>query len=706
MKRLVTILVLCGLLTIVGGSARAYEAIQGPTELRYWDATQAYNGYTLFATAGKSYLIDMAGRLVHTWPIGTNPRLLDNGNLLDAATDDPSGFAGFKELDWDGNVIWQYKETRTGYAPHHDFVRIFNKKLGEYTTLYIANKTVTNEQCLAAGCDPANAPYTGAQMDAIVEVDMDGNIVWEWWFFDHVIQDIDSTKANYVGAGKTIADYPGKLNLNLPGRPVRRDWLHCNSLDYNEELGQIVINSVQGEFYVIDHDGTFTAGSQASSIAQAATSAGDFLYRFGDPARYEQGDPPSILEDWTSSTTGNKQIGGSHDIHWIDAGLPGAGHFLVFNNGQYLFERTPQSYVFEINGYLDASKVDTGHYVNPPDAGYYRWEVTNRDTHKQPKQMSNQITWIYTSKSNQSFFSHIGSSAQRLPNGNTLICADTEGHLFEVTAAGDLVWEYINPVTKDGPVKVLPDSYPMTNSVFRAYRYAADHPAFQGHDLTPGEPITGGSGTTTPTPSATPSRTPTTSSVTSTPTASATPSRTPTAITATPSATATPPTSTAGKLPDTGQTKSYTSIYGEDADYTINPPAYKDEGNGAITDQVTGLVWQATDGGEMTWANAGTYCQNLVLAGASDWRLPSSHELFSILDHDRVNPALNTDLFCDQRGAILVGGERASRRRNESLGGERGRRHRAAPQGRDHQRGGHEAVPRPLRARRCRRHGT
>jgi hypothetical protein len=536
MKCLATILVFCGLLIVIGGTARAYEAIQGPTELRYWDATQAYNGYTLFAASGKSYLIDMAGRLVHTWPIGTNPRLLDNGNLLDAATDDPSGFAGFKELDWDGHVIWQYKETRTGYAPHHDFVRIFNKKLRQYTTLYIANKTVTNEQCLAAGCDPADAPYTGAQMDAIVEVDMNGNVVWEWWFFDHVIQDVDPTKANYVGTGKTIADYPGKLNLNLPGHPVRRDWLHCNSMDYNEALGQVVINSVQGEFYVIDHDGTFTAGDPSGSIAQAATSAGDFLYRFGDPARYEQGDPPAILEDWTSSTTGNKQIGGSHDIQWIKPGLAGAGHFLVFNNGQYLFERTPQSYIFEINGYLDASKTDTGHYINPPDAGYYTWVSENaKDTHKQSKQMSNQITWIYTSKSNQSFFSHIGSSAQRLPNGSTLICADTEGHLFEVTAAGDLVWEYINPVTKAGPVKVLPDSYPMTNSVFRAYRYAADHSAFTGKDMTPGDPITGPS-TPTPTPTSTP-----------------TPPATGTTIYAPVITSSAPSSWTTVKLPDTGQ---------------------------------------------------------------------------------------------------------------------------------------------------------
>ena len=221
MKRIRVILVICCLLAMTASSVLAYESVQGPTELRYWDPTRAYSGYTLFAASGKSYLIDMAGRLVHTWPIGTNPRLLDNGRLLDAATDDPSGFAGFKELDWDGNVVWQYRETRTGYAPHHDFVRIFNKKLGQYTTLYIANKTVTNEQCLAAGCDPADAPYTGAQMDAVVEVDMAGNIVWEWWFIDHVIQDLDPTKANCVGAGKTIADYSGKLNLDWSGQPVR-----------------------------------------------------------------------------------------------------------------------------------------------------------------------------------------------------------------------------------------------------------------------------------------------------------------------------------------------------------------------------------------------------------------------------------------------------------------------------------------------------
>lgn len=474
---------------LLAGSATAYERLQGPTELLYWNKEKAFNGYTLFGVGGRSYLIDMEGRVVHTWPLGTNPHLLDSGNLLDATRDDPSGFQGFQEVDWDGKKVWEYTEKRPNYAPHHDWVRIFNKNLGAPTTLYIANKTVTSEQALAAGADPQKGPYREGQMDAVVEVDMQGNVVWEWWFFDHVVQDLDPTKANYVGQGKSVADYPGRININMPGRPLKRDWLHCNSLDYSAESGQIVINSVQGELYVIDHDGTFVAGDPQASIQAAAGPVGDFLYRFGDPARYGQGEPPRVLENWDSATSGHKQMGGAHDAHWIRPGLAGAGHLMVFNNGQYLYQRTPQSSILEINPFLDADEREAGEYVNPPAAGYRR-ETYDHDTHNEPRQISKQIVWCYRSANSHNFFSHIGSSAQRLPNGNTLICSDTEGHFFEVTAAGELVWEYINPVTRDGAVKVLGDVLPMTNSVFRAYRYAADHPALKGRDLTPGGTIT------------------------------------------------------------------------------------------------------------------------------------------------------------------------------------------------------------------------
>ena len=364
-------------------------------------------------------------------------------------------------------------------------MRILNKKLNAWTTMYIANKSISHEQAIAAGADPQKGPYEGGQMDAVVEVDMKGNVIWEWCFFDHVVQDVDPAKPNYVGQGKTIADYPNRININLPGRPLKRDWLHCNSMDYNSELDQVVVNSVQGELYVIDHGNTFIPGDPQASIAKAVGPAGDFLYRFGDPARYAQGDPPRVLENWDNATSGHKQMGGAHDVQWIKPGLPGAGHLMVFNNGQYLFQRTPQSSIIEINPFLDASERDTGKYVNPPEAGYRR-EEDDRDTHNSPRQISRQVVWTYRSINNHGFFSQIGCSGQRLPNGNTLVCSDTEGHFFEVTAAGKLVWEYINPVTREfGTVKILPDALPMVNSAFRAYRYGPDHPALKGKDLKP-----------------------------------------------------------------------------------------------------------------------------------------------------------------------------------------------------------------------------
>lgn len=99
------------------------------------------------------------------------------------------------------------------------------------------------------------------------------------------------------------------------------------------------------------------------------------------------------------------------------------------------------------------------------------------------------------------------------------------------------------------------------------------------------------------------------------------------------------------KLPDTSQTRDYTPTYGEDSDYVINSPAWTDNGDGTITDRVTGLMWQKTDGGEMTFENAGSYCDNLSLAGYTDWRLPTNHELFGILHYDKFNPALDTTYF-------------------------------------------------------------
>ena len=99
------------------------------------------------------------------------------------------------------------------------------------------------------------------------------------------------------------------------------------------------------------------------------------------------------------------------------------------------------------------------------------------------------------------------------------------------------------------------------------------------------------------------------------------------------------------RLPDTGQSTSYTNTPGEDADYNINTPFYQNNGNGTITDTITGLMWQQVDGGEMTFDKATTYANDLILGGYSDWRMPSILELNSLLNHDKNNPALNTVYF-------------------------------------------------------------
>jgi hypothetical protein len=99
------------------------------------------------------------------------------------------------------------------------------------------------------------------------------------------------------------------------------------------------------------------------------------------------------------------------------------------------------------------------------------------------------------------------------------------------------------------------------------------------------------------------------------------------------------------RLPDTGQTISYTSTFGEDNDYNINIPTLINNNNGTITDTVTGLMWQALDGGEMKIENAILYCDTLNLAGYINWRLPTAQENFSILNLQNANPAMSTTYF-------------------------------------------------------------
>ncbi len=88
------------------------------------------------------------------------------------------------------------------------------------------------------------------------------------------------------------------------------------------------------------------------------------------------------------------------------------------------------------------------------------------------------------------------------------------------------------------------------------------------------------------------------------------------------------------------------AFYGQDAQYTGNEASYTDNGDGTITDNVTGLIWaQELSTSAYSWTDAGKYCDTLTLGGYSDWRLPTVKELWSIRDFSQGWPWVNTDYF-------------------------------------------------------------
>ena len=112
-------------------------------------------------------------------------------------------------------------------------------------------------------------------------------------------------------------------------------------------------------------------------------------------------------------------------------------------------------------------------------------------------------------------------------------------------------------------------------------------------------------------------------------------------------------------LVDTGQTSFYNAdgesiaapaegeaFYGQDATYVGNQPSYTDNGDGTVSDDVTGLIWEQDPSDETySFDDAQTYCETLELGGSDDWRTPSLKELFSISDFGSGWPYIDLDYF-------------------------------------------------------------
>jgi len=91
-------------------------------------------------------------------------------------------------------------------------------------------------------------------------------------------------------------------------------------------------------------------------------------------------------------------------------------------------------------------------------------------------------------------------------------------------------------------------------------------------------------------------------------------------------------------------------LYGQDAQYRGVQPAYRDNGDGTVTDLNTGYMWQQGDSQnnrKYTFSEANDYCSALNLAGYSDWYLPSITQLISLIDIRRNHPSIDIDYFPD-----------------------------------------------------------
>ena len=109
--------------------------------------------------------------------------------------------------------------------------------------------------------------------------------------------------------------------------------------------------------------------------------------------------------------------------------------------------------------------------------------------------------------------------------------------------------------------------------------------------------------------------------------------------------------------PKTGE-----AYYGQDASYQGNQPSYTDNGNGTITDNVTGLMWQKDMRSKITWDAAFTLAESMTLGNYTDWRVPTIKELYSLIlftgqvsGETAVKNFINETYFIQPLGNTLIG---------------------------------------------------
>ncbi|WP_372754033.1 aryl-sulfate sulfotransferase [Labilibaculum sp.] len=429
----------------------------------------AYDGYTLFypLSSSTTYLINNCGELVQTWSSDYTSQaayLLENGNLLhtvfvtpvNSEFDEGGGETGRVEMiDSDDELVWYYEVNTSTTFMHHDAEYI--DATGNILVMVWEKHTAA--EAIAAGYSGNKALWS----ERILEIDPDlaagsgGTIVWEWDAWDHLIQDENEDEENFG----IVEDNPQLLNLNYDtsaDQEYKADWLHCNAVDYNADLDQIILSCrLFSEFWILDH--STTTEEAASHSGGTYGKGGDILYRWGNPQTYDRGDE------------NDRMLYLQHDANWIDDDYEDGGQVMVFNNQAGYYATSNYSTVNVINTNVNTD----GSYSIQSDSTY----------------LPTDFTWTYMANTPSDLYSSMISGARRLPNGNTMICEGMSGTFYEVTYDGEIVWEYINPVDATG----ILDQYdtPSSNLTFRCNRYGTDYAGLDYYDLTSQGTIESGS---------------------------------------------------------------------------------------------------------------------------------------------------------------------------------------------------------------------
>jgi len=370
-------------------------------------SAQTFDGYALYNEQNQNttYLVDENGDIAHSWSCNTScnytVQLKEDGNLVRGGVYSGNQLTGaaiggiIQEYDKDGNVVWEFIYSSSSYCQHHDLTIMPNGNV-----LFVAWEVKSTAELTQAGYDNATSEKWPPH---IVEIKPDGNggadIVWEWHLWDHMIQDHDNTKDNYG----VIADHPELMDVNAitsGARPGRGgDWFHCNGIDYNEDLDQIVVTSrYASELFIIDH--STTTAEAASHSGGNSNMGGDLIYRWGNPSNYDH--------------SGTQVFSGAvHDPRWIKEGRPYAGYIQVFNN---------------VGGSGGSSVVDA---IKPPLNGY-NYDYTKGEAYAPAS---------YTLRHECVDDADGQSASDRMTNGNIFVNLSRE-YMYEADSNGKVIWQY------------------------------------------------------------------------------------------------------------------------------------------------------------------------------------------------------------------------------------------------------------------------